>query len=370
MPDNILTKINIIAARVIGWFLFIGFGLSGIVGFFMGDFQIGLVSFGVAFFGYLLTRYKRKKKNNAVPISTKNHWEEEKTDSETPKTEIQKRIEFMAQNQRSIDDEPDIADTAMSAVIRQRKQPLSKEEGGEYRTTRGKPSNFEPLLELCDEIENIAENNYLPFEPPVPVEITYCDRDGEITSREIDIFYIAASDFSDDYYIKAFCHLRNEDRIFNIGRIQQTKADGNIVDIIQYLVDAYRNTDKYKKTILSIKTSDVLNSNDTIGYTARILTYISRIDGIFTRKEKTIIALFIEELDNNRHDIEIEDYIKELAKLDPPVSEYKRIVKAADISDRLIEKAKEITGKDPLRQGAFAILFKQYEKNKLKPPAL
>jgi hypothetical protein len=138
------------------------------------------------------------------------------------------------------------------------------------------------------------------------------------------------------------------------------------VDIIQYLVDSYRNTDKYKETILSIKTRDVLNSNDTIGYTARILTYISRIDGIFTRKEKTIIAHFIRELDNDKHDIEIENYVAELADLNPSTTEYKNIVKTADISEQLIEKAKEITGKDPLRQGAFEILFKQYERNKLK----
>jgi hypothetical protein len=54
-----------------------------------------------------------------------------------------------------------------------------------------------------------------------------------------------------------------------------------------------------------------------------------------------------------------------LVELSPSTSEYKNIVKIADISESLIEKAKEITGKDPLRQGAFEILNKQYEKNRL-----
>jgi hypothetical protein len=136
------------------------------------------------------------------------------------------------------------------------------------------------------------------------------------------------------------------------------------VDIIQYIIDFYRNTDKYKEKMLSIKTRNRISSDDTIGYTARVLTYIARIDGVFTRKEKTIIAWYIKELDDDQDDIEIEDYIDELVYLKPSTSEYKKIVKSMDISEKLIATAKAITGKDPLRNGAFEILFRQYEKNK------
>jgi len=178
------------------------------------------------------------------------------------------------------------------------------------------------------------------------------------------VIYIAKSDYDANYYFKAFCHLRNENRNFNVERIQQATVDGNTVDFIQYIVDTYRNTDKYKQTVLSIKTRKILDSDDVIGYSARILTYISRIDGIFTRKEKTQIAVYIKELAADQTDIEIENYVDELAGLSPSTPEYKTLVKNIDITESLFEKAKEIAGKDPLRLGAFEILNKQYEKNK------
>jgi hypothetical protein len=231
---------------------------------------------------------------------------------------------------------------------------------------RNQNNSYASLIQLCLEIENNNDNNYLSFDTPVSVEIKYCDRDGEITNRKIDILYIAASDYNNDYYIKAFCHLRNEDRTFNIERIQKTTVNGSSVDIIQYIVDFYRNTDKYKKTMFSIKIKNRINSNDVIGYSAKILTYISRIDGIFTRKEKIIIAVFLKTLEDEQDDTEFEDYVEALNNLNVQTKEYKNIVKSTDISEQLIEKSKEIAGKDPLRLGALEILYRQYEKNKSK----
>jgi hypothetical protein len=226
------------------------------------------------------------------------------------------------------------------------------------------PVDYSPFLELCSEIQNWHENNYLPFEPPIAVEIDYCDNDGEKTRRKVDILYIAQSDYNnDEYYFKAFCHLRNEERSFKATRVLKTTVNSQEVDLIRYIVDTYRKTDGYRATMLTIRTEDLLRSDSEAGTAARILTYIARIDGIFTRKEKVTIAQFIQEMAGAENGIEIENYIKGLQALSPTTPEYKKLVKQADVSDALIGKAKEMVGKDPLRQGAFDILLGQYNKN-------
>jgi hypothetical protein len=370
MASDTLAKMKIVFWRGIGWFFLVVFALSSIASFFSGDFLMGLIFLLVAFSGGLLTGYKRKKKNNTIDTDKKNHWEEENRDGGE---EVEYHIEIPKEDEIDIEaghpiqaqatKKESTQDMVRAALDIRSEVQAGKRTAGIFRRQN---APYVPLLQLCSEIENDTENNYIPFDLPISVEIKYRDRDGEITNRRIDIIYIAASDYSDDYYIKAFCHLRNENRTFNIERIQKTIVNGNSVDIIQHIVNTYRNTDKYKQTILEIKTRELLNSRDTIGYAAKILTYIARIDGIFTRKEKVTIANFIKELDGNKHEIEIEDYVEGLAELKPSTTEYKNIVKAADISEQLIEKAKEIIGKDPLRQGAFEILFKQYEKKQIK----
>jgi hypothetical protein len=346
---------------------------------------VGIFFALLAFAGSKMKEFKLDKKKPVTNIATKAHWEEKKEDDEEeveyyieiPKEDIEnpssvvqnhwdtKIQDISVEYPRQVTKKESIQDMVRAAL------DIRSEVQAGKRTVeifRRQDDPYVMLLQLCSEIENDTENNYIPFDPFIPVEIVYCDRNGEITNRKIDIIHIARSDYSDGYYIKAFCHIRNENRTFNIERIQQTLVDGNRVDIIQHIVNTYRDTDKYKQAVLKLKTRELLNSRDTIGYTAKILTYISRIDGIFTRKEKVTIANFIKELDYNKHDIEIENYIAGLVELKPSAIEYKNVVKTADISEQLIEKAKEIIGKDPLRQGAFEILLKQYEKNKLNVP--
>jgi hypothetical protein len=348
--------VNPHTARVIAWVLL----AIGILLLFV-NVLIGGIILLFAFGFWQLS--KKNKKKNAVPLPVKNHWEEKDTESDdevdspfsTKSVPVERPIQ--ATKKESVQD-----------MVRAALDIRSEVQAGKRTVDipRKQKDPYTPLLQLCSEIGNDTENNYIPFDPPISIEIIYQDRDGEITNRKIDILYIAKSDYDDGYYVKAFCHLRNENRTFNTERVQQTLVNGNSVDIIQHIVDTYRDTDKYKQTVLEIKTGELLNSRDTIGCAAKILTYIARIDGIFTRKEKTIIAHFIKEFDNNKHDLEIDDYILGLAELNPSTTEYKNIVKTADVSEQLIEKAKEIAGKDPLRQGAFAILFKQYEKTTAK----
>jgi hypothetical protein len=384
MANDIFTKIKIALFRGIGWVFLIVFTLTGLAGFLAGEFLAGAVSLAVAFIGLLLTRYKREKKggaahkkNTPIHFDKKNHWKEE----DEPDKEAAP-VHFDKKNRWEEEDEPDIADLAMASIQERRRaantrgiyenQPeerraVKEEKGVKPIHTLGEVQenkiNYEPLQELYAEIESDVQDLSIRFEPPVSLKIVYQDYEGETTTREIDVNYIEWNDFNDDYYIHAFCRLRNAKRTFKIWRVQRAIVDGNTVDIIPYLVDAYRDTDKYKETVLSIKVRQRINSSDATGRAARVLIYISRIDGVFTRKKKTTIADYIKELDNNQNDIEIEDYVKELAYIDPSAREYKSIVKSMDISESLVAKAKAIAGKDPLRRGAFEILLKQYEKN-------
>jgi hypothetical protein len=128
------------------------------------------------------------------------------------------------------------------------------------------PVDYSPLLELCDEIQNQHENNYLPFESPITVEIDYCDNEGEESHRKVDILYIAQSNYNnDEYYFKAFCHLRNEERTFKVPRVQKTEVNGQEVDLIECLVDTYRKRDVYKATMSVIKTDKLLRSDNENG---------------------------------------------------------------------------------------------------------
>jgi hypothetical protein len=353
--------------RFLGWLIVIIGLLLTIVFFFMLIEKgmptssritaiVCMAIFGVlAFLGFRLARFKKKQeKEQVTQIPIKNHLEAKKSDDEPLNNEVLKVSSSEVSN----------TENEKNAVNVNYSIP-AKNKPNQNIGLHGKV-NYKPFWELCAETENATENDYTPFDPFIPVSIVYRDRDGETTKRDIEVIYIAKSDYDENYYFKAFCHLRNEDRTFNVERIQQAIVDGNTVDFIQYIVDTYRNTDKYKQTLLTVKTRKILYSDDVIGYSAKILTYISRIDGIFTRKEKTQVAAFIKELAVDYPDIEIENYVDELADLNPTTPEYKAVIKNADITENLIKKAKEIAGKDPLRLGAIEILNKQYEKKKKK----
>jgi membrane protein YdbS with pleckstrin-like domain len=355
--------------RGFGWLLLVVsliFFVSMIAMFFTVDSPerwsaapVAIVFALLAFLGWKIKKYKKGKSIAKNAPSIQNHWEvKDKDDGIEVKHYAEASITNESQVKQYVvtpDNELDIADQAL-ASLQQRRQPR------ERKITYQK-SSIKPLLELCAEIENDTENNYTPFDPPIPVEIVYRDNDGETTRREIDVLYIAKSNYDDSYYIKAFCHLRDEERTFKVERIRQTIVDENTVDFVQYLVDTYRNTDKYKETVQYIKTWNLLNSTGAFGCAAKILTYIARIDGIFTRKEKITIASFLKEVDIEQGDMEIDDYVKGLADLEVSTAQYKNIVKSAGISESLVEKAREITGKDPLRQGALEILLKQHGKD-------
>ena len=217
--------------------------------------------------------------------------------------------------------------------------------------------DYSPLLELLTETQNNTYNGYVPFDQSVSVEIHYCDRDGETTSRQVGVSYIAENEYGGGgYYFSGFCHLRKEKRSFNFPRVQRTLVNGQEVDLVQHLVDTYRQSDQYKATMLEIKTDTILASDGEAGTAARVLTYIARAGGIFTRKAKVTIAQYLQEIEGTENGIEVDNYITALEQIKPTTPEYKSLVKKAKITQSLLDKAQSMIGKDPMRQGAFEIL--------------
>jgi len=118
--------------------------------------------------------------------------------------------------------------------------------------------------------------------------------------------------------------------------------------------------------MLAIKTDNLLDSNGEAGIADRVLTYIARAGGIFTRKAKVTIAQYLQEIEGTENGIEVYNYITALEQMKPTTPEYKSLVKKAKITQSLVAKAQSMIGKDPMRQGAFEILAAEFGKNGLK----
>lgn len=64
------------------------------------------------------------------------------------------------------------------------------------------------------------------YEKNKKLEIKYKKKDGTITTRVIRVIKPVYYDYygrSNGYYIRAFCYLRNEERIFKVSRILEIK---------------------------------------------------------------------------------------------------------------------------------------------------
>jgi hypothetical protein len=65
------------------------------------------------------------------------------------------------------------------------------------------------------------------------LSIEYLDANGKITKRQIKIISIAK--YHDDFYIRAYCFLRNDERTFKFSRIIQLFVDGALHDKSYFL---------------------------------------------------------------------------------------------------------------------------------------
>jgi hypothetical protein len=152
-------------------------------------------------------------------------------------------------------DAQDIAELALADVQKEKNERNKILPDYEKFIERYKAIN--PLFALCS--ESNTGNNSILFNPPVSVEIVYCDSKDETTQRKIDI--VSAKCNIDYNHIYAFCHLRNRNRTFNVHRILHATAHGNKIDIVQHLVDAYRRQPTLddiirRQILMRIDTSD------------------------------------------------------------------------------------------------------------------
>jgi hypothetical protein len=80
---------------------------------------------------------------------------------------------------------------------------------------------------IADDIGSISDSPKILKEPNDPVIIIkYSDNYGRITKRQIKIKHIQSH--SKDYYITAYCYLRNADRAFKLSGIKELTINGKI----------------------------------------------------------------------------------------------------------------------------------------------
>jgi predicted DNA-binding transcriptional regulator YafY len=89
-----------------------------------------------------------------------------------------------------------------------------------------------------------------------PIKIVYSDIKGHETVRDIIPYringYIAQNDDGTkdyDFFIEAFCLLRNEERSFHTNGITAAWNHGHEINLGDYLADLCRNTKEYKETV-------------------------------------------------------------------------------------------------------------------------
>jgi predicted DNA-binding transcriptional regulator YafY len=149
------------------------------------------IIFGIlTFAGSKLKKFKKKKPTASAAIPTSNHWEEKNKDDEE---EVEYHIEIPKEDETDIEDEPDIADTALAAASpKKRKAPA-----------RPKP----------------VQNKDKPIWEGKVYYLEYQAEDGSISERNIEINKIENGGRPRNSYIHAFCFQSVAMRTFRFDRI-------------------------------------------------------------------------------------------------------------------------------------------------------
>ena len=115
------------------------------------------------------------------------------------------------------------------------------------------------------------------------LKITYCDRNGQITHRDITVEKYART--SDGGVLAAFCHLRQARRPFYFSRIQfvANRNDGAVIkDLGAWLDERYESTPK------GVRDRFIENHEAALG----ALFFVAKADNAFNHKEKEILRSF------------------------------------------------------------------------------
>jgi len=241
---------------------------------------------------------------------------------------------------------------------------IPKEQVSSRKKAILKPVDYSPLVELLFETQTQNENDFFPFDETIAVEIDYCDGNGKITHRKVDIKYIAKDKHKDGYIFSGFYHPQiGGQTSFAFSQVQKNLVDGQEIDLLRYIVDIYRQSSQYRATMQALK----FKSDSEMGIAARILAYIARINGTFSSKKKAAVATYLQRITDVENGTEIKDYINGLKLLEPTSrEEYKGLVEKADVSQSLVDVALSIVDKDIVQLEDFGMLLAVLDKKKNK----
>ena len=140
-----------------------------------------------------------------------------------------------------------------------------------------------PELELA---EKDAWDGWFPptsdrMQVSANLSIDYVDIDGNETSRDVDVRYV--SYWGEELVINAYCRLRHANRTFRASRIDSCvdRDTGEYIeDLSSELLTRYRKSETGVLDAFFSANQDVL----------KVLMYVAKADGRFTRKERAIVA--------------------------------------------------------------------------------
>ena len=117
----------------------------------------------------------------------------------------------------------------------------------------------------------------------VDLSITYCDRDGRLTKRNITVEKYAIT--QDGGLLAAYCHLRKARRPFRLSRIKAAsdpRTGFNIINLGSWL------DEQYEASPNGIRDIFIKNNDDALG----ALFFVAKADGAFRAKEKMVLQTF------------------------------------------------------------------------------
>lgn len=190
--------------------------------------------------------------------------------------------------------------------------------------------------------------------------IDYKDRNGEETTREIEVRQVQES--HGRYAIDAYCYLRYDHRTFINDRVQEA-VNLDSEEVVEDLAcDAMA---QYKAS----PEGCALTAIDMEWKAVAILVYVCRADGRMRKPERTIIAGFLKRrcTDLTLDDKELDSAIKSIRGI-PEYREFKRFIRDLKVDgdhdklNDLLECAKRIVASektiDPMEKAALEVLEK------------
>lgn len=149
-------------------------------------------------------------------------------------------------------------------------------------------SKSEPGAELPidkDAWEDWSDELYADASRELPAEltITYCDRNGQITRRDITVEKYART--ADGGVLAAFCHLRQARRPFIFSRIQfaADRSDGTAIKDLGAWLD-----ERYEASPKGARDRFINNHEAALG----ALFFVAKADDAFHSKEKSVMRSF------------------------------------------------------------------------------